>query len=226
MKYKLTKFSAISSSIKRMVASIITVVAIVVTLSWNTQETYAAEPFLGEIRIFAFNFAPQGWTFCDGQILPINQHQSLYSLLGTTYGGNETVFALPDLRGRVIVGAGTGSGLSSRNLGQKSGNENSTLTEPNMPSHSHTATTTIQEVMTHGQDGRGGTDDPTFASWAVNRREDNYNLTAPNVDMIDGSIQIDTFTAVSGGGGGQPFNNMMPFLALHPSIALNGLFPD
>src|SRR5439155_18983562 len=99
-----------------------------------------SEPFLGEIRLFGFNFAPRGWAFCQGQLLPIAQNTALFSLLGTTYGGNgQTTFALPDLRGRVAVGFGQGPGLSNIDLGQVSGAETATLTQAQMPAHGHLA---------------------------------------------------------------------------------------
>lgn len=97
------------------------------------------DPFIGEIRLVGFNFEPQGWAFCDGRLLPVHQHQALFSLLGTLYGGDGiTTFALPDLRGRSPVGMGTGPGLNPVNLGQKSGQENVTLQQTQMPAHSHT----------------------------------------------------------------------------------------
>src|SRR5947207_6909813 len=97
-----------------------------------------SEPFLGEIKIISWNFPPKGWTFCSGQLLPINQNQALFSILGTTYGGNgQTTFALPDLRGRAPIGVGAGPGLSSQTLGQIGGTEDSTLTVAQMPAHQH-----------------------------------------------------------------------------------------
>src|SRR6266536_3909865 len=99
-----------------------------------------AEPFLSEIRIFSFNFAPKGWAMCNGQLLPINQNQALFSLLGTTYGGNgQTTFALPDLRGRVPIHFGQGQGLPNYNLGERGGEETHTLSSLELAQHSHTA---------------------------------------------------------------------------------------
>src|SRR3954470_1233777 len=101
-----------------------------------------AEPFLSEIRIMSFSFAPKGWAMCNGQLLPINQNQPLFSLLGTTYGGNGiTTFALPDLRGRVLVGIGQGDGLTERVWGEKSGAESFTVTTANLPAHRHSILT-------------------------------------------------------------------------------------
>src|SRR3954467_346940 len=99
-----------------------------------------SEPFLGEIKIISWNFPPKGWTFCNGQILPINQNQALFSILGTTYGGDgRTTFALPNLAGRVPLGSGTGSGLASRELGEAGGADAVTLTQGEIPSHVHPA---------------------------------------------------------------------------------------
>jgi microcystin-dependent protein len=139
----------------------------------------SSEPYLGEVDLFAGTFAPRGWASCDGQLLPINQNQALYSLLGTTYGGDgRTTFALPDLRGRTPIGPRQGPGLSYRNLGEKGGTETVTLTEAQMPSHNHT-------------------------------------LPEPYVSETTGNT-----------GGGQPHDNMQPYLGLNYAIALQGLFPS
>ena len=139
----------------------------------------SSDPYLGEVDLFAGNFAPRGWASCDGQILPINQNQSLYSILGTTYGGDgRTTFALPDLRGRTPIGPRQGPGLTNRLLGEKAGVENVTLTEAQMPSHNHT-------------------------------------LPEPYVSETTGNT-----------GGGQPHDNMQPYLGLNYAIALVGTFPS
>lgn len=166
-----------------------------------------SEPFLAEIRIVGFNFAPRSWAFCDGQILPINQNQSLYSLLGTTYGGDgRTSFALPDLRGRVPIHEGASNG-TSHTLGSKAGEETHTLADPEMPQHTHTI-----QADTNPSDSQ----DPTNAVLAKsgNIYRDSTNL----VDMVSGTM-ADT-------GGGQGHENMQPFLALNFCIALSGLFPS
>jgi len=162
-----------------------------------------SEPFLAEIRMVGFDFAPRGWALCDGQILPINQNQSLYSLLGTTYGGDgRTSFALPDLRGRTPIHVGNG-----HTLGQKSGEETHTLAANEMPQHRHT-------VQASSQPG-----DTNIADGAVLASVGNgYHDPPPTV-----SLQSATVTNV---GGGQAHNNMQPSLVINFVIALQGLFPS
>ncbi len=169
-----------------------------------------AEPFLGEIRIFPFNFAPVGWAMCQGQTLPISQNTALFSLLGTTYGGNGTsTFQLPDLRGRVPLGMGNGTGLSVYELGQVGGAENVTIAEDQMPAHSHTiqasdalatATKPLGKVL-------GRAHDKTFAN-------------AP-----DGTTTMNA-ASVAPAGGGQPASVLQPYLALNFCIALQGIYPS
>lgn len=170
-----------------------------------------AEPFVGEIRMFAGNFAPRGWAFCDGQLLAISQNDALFSLLGTIYGGDgQSTFALPDLRGRLPVHAGTGSGLSPRQLGQRSGAESVTLTANEMPAHVHpSATTAPAGAGDPGGRRVGNTGDTAiFAAGAA----------APDVAM----------SAATGGntGGSQPHSNLMPFLCVSFIIALFGIYPS
>lgn len=166
-----------------------------------------SEPFLAEVRIVGFNFPPRGWAQCDGQILPINQNQSLYSLLGTTYGGDgRTSFALPDLRGRTPIHVGSSNGTSHRQ-GQKGGEENITLGVGEMPQHSHT----VQGTSTN-------------ASTAV---PNNTLLAAGNTGKpYSGSRGGDMGNMVANVGGGQAHNNMQTSIALNYCIALLGLFPS
>ncbi len=153
-------------------------------------------PFLGQIMIVGFNFPPRGWTLCDGQLLPINQNQALFSLLGTIYGGDgRTTFQLPDLRGRASFSSGQGGGLSDRQIGEQSGAETHTLTTAQIPSHSHT----FPEIQVRG----AGTQIPGVSSG------ENLNTSVP-----------------LGGGGGQAHDNMPPFLVLNYCIALQGIFPS
>jgi microcystin-dependent protein len=164
-----------------------------------------SEPFLGEIRIVGFNFAPRGWARCDGQLLAIAQNTALFALLGTTYGGDgRTTFGLPDLRGRVPVHVGNGLGLSPRNWGEKGGSESNTLTANNLPPHRHDIPVT---------DGRRTTNRP---EGAVPARGGSYSTDAP------------TGLAVGTGptGTGQAVNNVQPYLAVYFVIALQGLFPS
>jgi microcystin-dependent protein len=169
------------------------------------------EPILGQLMLVGFNFAPRGWAFCEGQLLSIAQHTALFALLGTTYGGDgRTTFALPDLRGRVPIGVGSGPGLSSRNWGQKAGTENVTLTEQQIPSHSHTL---------NASSVAGNQMSPTGNVLGNTGNFDNeYYAGGPNTAMHTDSIGAT--------GGGQSHNNMQPFLAMHYCIALQGIFPS
>jgi len=168
-------------------------------------------PFLAEVRIFGFNFPPRGWATCDGQILPINQNQSLFSLLGTTYGGDgRTSFALPDLRGRVPIHEGASAGGSQHNLGQKSGAETETLTVQQLPSHSHS-------LMASGNDATS--EQPAGNVWATTE-EDEYH---PYDDRAAVNMNTD---AVPNVGGSQSHENMQPYLVLNYCIALQGVFPS
>ena len=168
-----------------------------------------SEPFLAEVRMVGFNFAPRGWGFCDGQILPINQNQSLYSLLGTTYGGDgRTSFALPDLRGRTPIHVGRSDGGVIHTLGQKSGEETHTLSAYEMPQHKHyvqadSASGTTRSPTGHVLGGFPG----GYADYSAN-----------SVTLRSG-----TLTNV---GGGQAHENMQPYLAVNFCIALQGLFPS
>ena len=165
------------------------------------------EPFIGMIVQFGGNFAPRGWALCDGQLLPITSHSSLFSILGTTYGGDgRSTFGLPDLRGRVAMHAGTGAGLSPRSLGTKSGHEHVTLTTEQMPNHNH-------RVL--AVNGVANTDDPTgnsFAHGAV------YNNKSPTQQLKD--------TTISHTGGGQAFDVVQPFQVVNFIIALTGSYPS
>lgn len=166
-----------------------------------------SEPFLAEIRIVGFNFAPRGWAFCDGQILPINQNQSLYSLLGTTYGGDgRTSFALPDLRGRVPIHVGSSNG-TPHTLGSKSGEETHTLADNEMPQHTHNV-----QASADASDSQDPTGNVLAKSGQI------YRSSNDLVDMVNGTMEFE--------GGGQAHNNMQPYLAVNFCIALRGLFPS
>lgn len=163
-----------------------------------------AEPFLSEIRIMSFNFAPKGWAFCNGQLLPINQNQALFSLLGTTYGGDGRVnFALPNLQGKTPIHEGSGF-----TLGQTGGEQSHTLTQSEMPQHLH--------LVSASNTDTGGTSNPNgqFLGGANNVYHSPVNLV---------TMQPATVTAV---GGSQAHQNMQPFLALTFCIALQGIFPS
>ena len=170
------------------------------------------DPFLGQIVMFGGNFAPRGWALCDGQLLPISSYSALFSILGTTYGGDgRTTFALPDLRGRAPLHAGHRPGLSTRTLGQKSGAELNYLNVTQLPAHNHTASTALPVSS-----GPGDTTSPVGAAPAETD-SDNYGVADDN----------NTATVTVGNtGGNQPVNNMQPFLAVNYIIALQGTYPS
>jgi microcystin-dependent protein len=174
-----------------------------------------SEPFLAEIIMFAGNFAPRGWAFCQGQILSIAQNTALFSLLGTTYGGNgQTTFALPDLRGRVPVGTGQGPGLPSINLGEVSGEPTHTLIITEMPAHNH-------QAQAQGNSNTGDNPGPAGNTWAVSdARANNYINAAPNGPMAANTVTVGI------AGGSQPHNNMQPYLGMNYIIAIAGIFPS
>ncbi len=170
-----------------------------------------AEPFLGEIKIFAGNFAPRGYALCQGQLLAISQNSALFSLLGTTYGGDGiTTFALPDLRGRIPIGQGQGPGLSDRTIGEQGGTPTVTVAAAAMPFHTHgVACSTAAGTATA----------PGGNFWAANA-----NTGLPQFATTSNSSMNPA--AVSIAGGNQPHANMMPFLAIHFIIALEGIYPS
>lgn len=173
-----------------------------------------SEPFIGEIRIVGFTFPPRSWADCDGQLLPIAQNTALFSLLGTTYGGDgRTTFGLPDLRGRLPMHLGSGPGLTSRSQGSFSGSETNTLSINQTPSHNHTGTVVSSTA-------EGDRTDPAGAYPA--RPEDPVQPYAGTTGgtMASGGVQIGNT------GGGQAVNNMPPFLVVRFVIALAGLFPS
>jgi len=182
-------------------------------------------PFIGGIVLFAGNFAPRGWAFCDGQLLPINSNQALFSILGTTYGGDgRTTFALPDLRGRAAIHAGTGPGLSTRRLGQRSGTETVVLTETQIPSHTHTATTSGGDVSITVGGGKGSTADPN-GNYLADTGTAIYK-SAAGTGSLGGVGKTTVAVTNTNTGGSQPHNNMQPYLAIHYIIALQGIYPS
>jgi microcystin-dependent protein len=165
-----------------------------------------SEPFLGEIKLLPFNFAPRGYAFCAGQILPIAQNTALFSLLGTTFGGNgQTTFALPDLRGRVPVSSGQGPGLSNYDLGEVTGTETVTLTSNQMPAHNHLV-------------------NANNAAADATRPGNNYPGTSAYSTTNGGNTMNPAVIAQAGGS--QPFSNVQPLLVLNFCIALEGIFPS
>jgi microcystin-dependent protein len=168
-----------------------------------------SNPYVGEIRMFGGNFAPQGWMFCDGSILAIAQNEVLFQLIGTTYGGDgQTSFALPDLRGRAPLHQGTGPGLSTRVIGEQGGSETVTVTTSQMPQHTHTLK--ASSGLSTGAAGAGG----VLAASSVNI----YGSGPPTTPM---AVQ-----GISAQGGAQPHENMAPYLAISYIISLFGIFPS
>ena len=171
------------------------------------------DPLIAEIKLFGGNFAPRGWAYCDGQLLSIASNQALFSILGTTYGGDgRTTFALPDLRGRAPIAPGTGPGLTNHQLGQRGGTESSTLNVTNLPAHTHsmnasndTASVGSPASNSLGTAARGGTVLP-YAPGAAN--------------------QVAMGSTTGSAGGNIPVNNMQPYLALNYIIALVGVYPS
>lgn len=179
------------------------------------------EPFIGGIVMFGGNFAPRGWALCDGQLLPINQNTALFSILGTTYGGDgRTTFGLPDLRSRFPLHPGNGPGLPSYNLGQKGGAATRTLTTNQMPSHTHTATGGGGSVAVASTPGT--TDDPTGNVLA--RPASSIPTYAAPADA-DGTLGGGAVT-IGNTGGNQSFDTMPPYQAVNFIIALVGVFPS
>jgi microcystin-dependent protein len=170
-----------------------------------------ADPFVAEIRIFPFNFAPKGWAWCNGQLLPISQNTALFSLLGTTYGGDgKSTFALPDLEGSAPMHPGQGPGLSLHDLGEQSGTEIVTLLESEMPAHNHSMGAQTIPL--------GGVADPTNATLSRPASGNLYTTTLnPQVQMAPQSLAPT--------GGSLPHNNMQPYLTFYFNIALQGVFP-
>lgn len=166
------------------------------------------EPFIGMIVQFGGNFAPRGWALCDGQLLPISSNSALFSILGTTYGGDgKSTFALPDLRGRVAMQPGTGPGLSARQLGQKGGAETVTLTVNQMPGHNHALNALADDARV-----------ATVANNTLAQDQNIYSSSAPNAAM--------NAACIGNTGGSQPFGVVQPFLCVNFIIALQGLFPS
>ena len=168
-----------------------------------------ADPFVAEIRIFPFNFAPKGWAWCDGQLMPLSQNTALFSLLGTTYGGNgKSNFALPDLQGRAPMHPGQGPGLSLHDLGETGGSETVTLLESEIPAHSHA-------FRASQADGIGQT--PAAEMLATGIGIGQYAPPGPLVAL--------SANALAPAGGDQPHNNLQPYLTFYFCIALQGVFP-
>jgi microcystin-dependent protein len=170
-----------------------------------------ADPFVAEIRIFPFNFAPKGWAFCDGQLLPLSQNTALFSLLGTTYGGDgKSNFALPDMQGNAPMHPGQGPGLSLHDLGETGGSETVSLLESEIPAHSHAQMAASVSATKS---------DPTGNSFA------RVSGATPFLPPAGAPLAQMSDNVIAPAGGDQPHNNMQPYLTLSFCIALQGVFP-
>jgi len=168
-----------------------------------------ADPFVAEIRIFPFSFAPTGWAFCNGQLLPLSQNTALFSLLGTTYGGDgKSNFALPDLQGSAPIHPGQGPGLSLYDLGESTGTETVTLLQSEIPVHSHSLIASASDGVSTSPSGQLMAQGVGVSAWGTN---------APNTQFAP--------EALAPAGGNLPHNNMQPYLMLNFCIALQGVFP-
>jgi microcystin-dependent protein len=209
------------------------------------------DPFIGEIIMFAGTFAPRGWAFCDGQLLPIAANQALFSIVGTAYGGDgRATFALPDLRGRVPVHPGTGPGLSTRKLGQRSGSETNTLLIDNLAPHTHFATVSASSVPASlsgpvsidiSTNGAQGTEDspknnylaagPTVGKTPFtpySTTEDGTMMaTQTGTATVQGNLDLSGIQVTNGStGASTPINNVQPYLAINFIISLQGVYPS
>ncbi|MGI4873117.1 MAG: phage tail protein [Janthinobacterium lividum] len=174
------------------------------------------DAFLGEIRLMSFEFAPKGWAYCQGQLLAVQQNQALFSLLGTTFGGNgQTTFALPDLRGRAIVGQGQLTGGSTYVPGQARGTESVALTQDQIPAHTHTFSGTVQA-------GADALDNPPAGAYPGDSGDPQYASGTANGALNQATLAGGTLAPV----GGQPHENRMPTLVLNYAIAIQGYFPS
>ena len=186
---------------------LIAILLITILSSAFTSRAKATEPFIGELRTVGFNFCPRGWAAAEGQLLAISSNSALFSLLGTMYGGDgRTTFALPDLRGRTVIGAGSGPGLSPRTQGAKAGVETVTLATNQMPSHSHGFSV---------KQGRG-----------VKTAASGSHIGEAGIYRTNGATLSLNSSSISNTGGSQPHENMPPYIVLKTCIALQGIFPS
>lgn len=190
----------------------------IAAMLYPADEAQASEPFIGQISWFGGNFAPRGWALCDGQLLPISQYQALFSILGTTYGGDgRTTFGLPDMRGRLPMHPGNGPGLSPRRLGDKGGEERVTITQSNLPSHRHSLLASTEQGDSTSPSGAfiGPAALPLQGAPEVKA----FKSGTPNTSALAGGT-------VSHTGGGIATNNLQPYQSINCIIALVGVFPS
>ncbi|MDQ3801456.1 MAG: tail fiber protein [Acidobacteriota bacterium] len=184
-----------------------------------------SEPYIGQIMMFGGNFAIRGWAMCNGQLLSIAQNTALFSILGTTYGGNgQTTFALPDLRGRVPVHQGQGPGLSPYTLGQMSGAETTTLVTSNLPAHVHQMAPQQPSVVADGNDSQPANNLPAIP--VVNVNGTDYQVNGYRSGTADSHLATNANQTTGITGSGLPFSNIQPYTTLTFLIALEGIFPS
>lgn len=184
----------------------------------------STEPFIGEVKLFGFNFPPKGYQLCAGQIMAISSNTALFSLLGTTYGGNgQTTFGLPDLQGRMPIGQGNGAGLPAHTIGEKAGNTSVTLLTSNMPSHVHTLNSARVKIAANDSQSGSNTASDSFpgtnngtAVWAES--------ATPNVFMAPGTATVSGTTDIAGSN--FPISIANPYIVMNYSIAIYGIFPS
>ena len=199
---------------KELLLSITAICLLNFLLMLTPPSIMAQDPMIGEIRMFAGNFAPRGWAFCDGQLLAISSNAALFSILGTTYGGDgRTTFGLPDLRGRFPMHEGSGPGLTYRPLGQKTGTESVSLASQHMPAHTH-------EAIVHAFSSEGDSSTPTGNIMAKSGMGyPDYSGSNPDTTLKSNTVEI------LSSGGSQPHNNMPPFQTVNFIIAVQGYYP-
>ena len=182
----------------------------------------STEPFIGEVKILAFNFAPKGYATCQGQIISIAQNTALFSLLGTTYGGNgQTTFALPDLQGRVPIGQGQGPGLTNRTMGEVAGTESVSILTSNIPAHVHTLNAALVKLKASTANADETSPDGNFPS---NTQAASYSGNGATPNIFTGGAVITGTTDIAGSN--IPISILNPYLTINYSIALQGIFPS
>lgn len=216
---------------KHTITKLASIVALGFPLLVQPLTAHASDPFIAEVSIFAGNFAPRGWAFCNGQLLPIAQNTALFSLVGTTYGGDgRSTLGLPDLQGRAVVHAGRGPGLTDRRLGSKGGSATTTLGLQHLPSHRHAISSVsggITGIQLRASSANGDQHDAANHSEAPGgARSRDYQSAAPDVAMHADSITLSAQFTLSTTGGNQSYNNMQPYLGVNHIIALQGLYPS
>jgi microcystin-dependent protein len=188
-----------------------------------------SSPYIGEVILVGFNFAPTGWAMCNGQLMSIAENDALFNLIGTTYGGDgQTTFALPDLRGRVPISQGQGAGLSNYAIGESGGAETVTITVAQTPQHAHTIDPATLTATAKCKNGLGNQQTPVGNVLAVEAADASlpYGNAAPNANMSSGAVTLSGTVTAGASGGSQPHDNLQPHLVMNYCISLFGVFPS